>query len=83
MRLGLILEGQQYRELCYSIIFYKNKSPLVEIENLYDIFGASHKRRCLGVLFVVGLIMELLGFVQNAQDVMVLFDEWLAVLVTP
>ena len=24
--------------------------------------------------------MELLGFVQDAQDVMALFDEWLAVL---
>ena len=31
---------------------------------------------------VVGLIMEPLGFVQDAQDVMVLFDEWLVVLAT-
>ena len=29
---------------------------------------------------MVGLITEPLGFVQDAQDVMVLFDEWLAVL---
>ena len=29
---------------------------------------------------MVGLITELMGFVQDAQDVMVLFDEWLAVL---
>ena len=29
---------------------------------------------------MVGLITGLLGFVQDAQDVMVLFDEWLAVL---
>ena len=29
---------------------------------------------------VIGLITEPLGFVQDAQDVMVLFDEWLAVL---
>ena len=37
-----------------------------------------------GVLFggtlVIGLITEPLGFVQDAQDVMVLFDEWLAVV---
>ena len=26
---------------------------------------------------MVGLITEPLGFVQDAQDVMVLFDEWL------
>ena len=29
---------------------------------------------------MAGLITEPLGFVQDAQDVMVLFDEWLAVL---
>ena len=29
---------------------------------------------------MIGLITEPLGFVQDAQDVMVLFDEWLAVL---
>ena len=29
---------------------------------------------------MVGFITEPLGFVQDAQDVMVLFDEWLAVL---
>ena len=29
---------------------------------------------------VIGLITEPLGFVQDAQDVMVLFDEWLAAL---
>ena len=29
---------------------------------------------------MVDLIAEPLGFVQDAQDVMVLFDEWLAVL---
>ena len=29
---------------------------------------------------MVGLIAEPLGFVQDAQDVMFLFDEWLAVL---
>ena len=28
---------------------------------------------------MVGLITEPLGFVQDAQDVMVLFDAWLAV----
>ena len=33
-----------------------------------------------GGTFVIGLITEPLGFVQDAQDVMVLFDEWLAVL---
>ena len=33
-----------------------------------------------GGTLVVGLITEPLGFVQDAQDVMVLFDEWLAVL---
>ena len=35
-----------------------------------------------GLLFggtlVIGLITEPLGFVQDAQDVMVLFDEWLS-----
>ena len=34
----------------------------------------------LGRTSVIGLITEPLGFVQDAQDVMVLFDEWLAVL---
>ena len=29
---------------------------------------------------MANLITEPLGFVQDAQDVMVLFDEWLAVL---
>ena len=29
---------------------------------------------------MVGLITEPLGFVQDARDVMVLFDEWLGVL---
>ena len=29
---------------------------------------------------VIGLITEPLGFVQDARDVMVLFDEWLGVL---
>ena len=29
---------------------------------------------------MVGLITELLGFVQDARDVMVMFDEWLGVL---
>ena len=29
---------------------------------------------------MVGLITEPMRFVQDAQDVMVLFDEWLAVL---
>ena len=33
-----------------------------------------------GGVLVIGLITEPLGFVQDAQDVMVLFDEWLAVL---
>ena len=29
---------------------------------------------------MVGLITEPQGFVQDAQDVMVMFDEWLAIL---
>ena len=33
-----------------------------------------------GYTLVIGLITEPLGSVQDAQDVMVLFDEWLAVL---
>ena len=33
-----------------------------------------------GGTLMVGLITEPLGFAQDAQDVMVLFDEWLAVL---
>ena len=33
-----------------------------------------------GGTLVVGLITESLGFVRDAQDVMVLFDKWLAVL---
>ena len=33
-----------------------------------------------GGILVIGLITEPLGFVQDAQDVMVLFDGWLAVL---
>ena len=44
----------------------------------------NHTSHQLGGLFggtlVIGLIAEPLGFVQDAQDVMVLFDEWLAVL---
>ena len=35
---------------------------------------------CLGVPWWFGLITEPLGFVQDAQAVMVLFDEWLGVL---
>ena len=34
----------------------------------------------LGGTLVIGLIAEPLGFVQDARDVMVLFDECLAVL---
>ena len=37
----------------------------------YTLFGGT---------VVIGLITEPLGFVQDAQDVMVLFDEWLTVL---
>ena len=33
-----------------------------------------------GGTLAIGSITEPLGFVQDAQDVMVLFDEWLAVL---
>ena len=44
----------------------------------------NHTSHQVGGLFggtlMVGLITEPLGFVQDAQDVMVLFDEWLAVL---
>ena len=44
----------------------------------------NHTSHQVGGLFggtlMVGLIMEPLGFVKDAQDVMVLFDEWLAVL---
>ena len=34
-----------------------------------------------GGTLVIGLITKPLGFVQDAQDVMALFDEWSAVLV--
>ena len=44
----------------------------------------NHTSHQVGGLFgdtlMVGLITEALGFVQDGQDVMVLFDEWLAVL---
>ena len=44
----------------------------------------NHTSHQVGGLFrgtlVIGLIMEPLGFVQDVQDVMVLFDEWLVVL---
>ena len=44
----------------------------------------NHTSHQVGGLFggtlVVGLITEPLGFVQDAQDVMIMFDEWLAVL---
>ena len=44
----------------------------------------NHTSHQVGGLFgdtlAIGLITEPLGFVQDAQDVMVLFDEWLAVL---
>ena len=44
----------------------------------------NHTSHQVGGLFggtlMAGLITEPLGFVQDAQDVMVLFDEWLAVL---
>ena len=39
-----------------------------------------HVGGLFGGILMVGLITEPLGFVQDAQDVMVLFDEWLAVL---
>ena len=40
----------------------------------------AHDPTVFGGTLVIGLITEPLGFVQHAQDVMVLFDEWLAVL---
>ena len=44
----------------------------------------NHTSHQVGGLFggtlMFGLITEPLGFVQDVQDVMVLFDEWLAVL---
>ena len=44
----------------------------------------NHTSHQVGGLFggtlVIDLITEPLGFVQDAQDVMVMFDEWLAVL---
>ena len=44
----------------------------------------NHTSHQVGGLFggtsMAGLITEPLGFVQDAQDVMVLFDEWLVVL---
>ena len=40
----------------------------------------SASRRLFGVTLMVGLITEPLGFVQDAQDVMILFHEWLAVV---
>ena len=44
----------------------------------------NHTSHQVGGLFggtlMVGLITEPLGFAQDVQDVMVLFDEWLAVL---
>ena len=44
----------------------------------------NHTSHQVGGLFcgtlMVGLITEPLGFVQDAQDVIVMFDEWLAVL---
>ena len=44
----------------------------------------NHTSHQVGGLFggtlVIGLMTEPLGFVQDAQGVMVLFDEWLAVL---
>ena len=46
-----------------------------------DQFSSSCQEKVLEGTLVIGLITEPLGFVQDAQDVMVLFDEWLAVLV--
>ena len=44
----------------------------------------NHTSHQVGGLFggtlMVGLITEPQGFVQDAQDVMVMFDEWLAIL---
>ena len=44
----------------------------------------NHTSHQVGGLFggtlAIGLITEPLGFVQDAQEVMVLFDEWLVVL---
>ena len=44
----------------------------------------NHTSHQAGGLFrgtlMIGLITEPLGFVQDAQDVMILFGEWLAVL---
>ena len=47
----------------------------------YTVTG-SRQMVMFGGTLVIGLIMEPLGFVQDAQDVMVLFDERLVVLVT-
>ena len=45
----------------------------------WQVFHTSHQVGGLfGGTLVIGLITEPLGFVQDAQDIMVLFDEWLA-----
>ena len=45
-----------------------------------DIYIYTYIPALFGCTLVIGLITEPLGFVQDAQDIMVLFDEWLAVL---
>ena len=51
-----------------SLLYISSLSVAAEISILF------------GGTLVIGLITEPMGFVQDAQDVMVLFDEWLAVL---
>ena len=53
-------------------------AAFVKGKTLFDSHG---EKGVFGGTLVIGLITEPLGFVQDAQDVMVLFGEWLAVLV--
>ena len=66
--------GQQYNVgekpavILYTYINYHAQPPIITQHNLF------------GGTLMVGLITEPLGFVQDTQDLMVLFGEWLAVL---
>ena len=55
-------------------------STYYNISFLVLIFIPLNNVPLFGGTLMVGLITEPLGFVQDAQDAMVLFDEWLAVL---
>ena len=67
----------QFEEICWNWNCCRFTSQVFE-ESPESYLSPS--RGAVWGYLVVGLITEPLGFVQDARDVMVLYDEWLGVL---